>query len=221
MPRAPSCFSVRYGCGTHRRTVSRQPARGRSRNCTSGRLRTGHAKQQSERARHAARINHATPQLADVDGFSARMLARRRAAAGPDAAHEQHARAVIVFQIVNISLEPRDIADANAGTRTGPRRYDKTGRVAVGVGPVALMSSNRRRDDGRDGVATAAAVAINARRTNMHFSTVGGERDEHSDPGKWDKCGGLYFTGFHERLPDASDARAERSAPSRPSMYFL
>jgi hypothetical protein len=80
------------------------------------------------------------------------------------------------------------------------------------------MGSDRRLS-GSGRATAAAAVATNIRRTNMHFSNVGGERDEHSDPGKWDKICGLHCGDFHERLPDASDARAEASPT--PSMYFL
>src|SRR6185295_10836541 len=170
----------------------------------------------------AARIDHAAAQLADVERLSAWMLAGRRTAAGPNSTHEQHARTVIVFQIVDIGLEPRDIADTNARACPRLRRYDKTGRVAVGVGPAAVVSSDRRLDSRGDGVAPVTVVATSARRANMHFPDVGGERDKHGDPGKGDKCRGLNFGDSHGRLREAGCcSSAERLAPSTPSVYFL
>jgi hypothetical protein len=44
-----------------------------------------------------ARINFAPSDLANIQSFSARVLALRQTTARPDARHEQHARAVIVF----------------------------------------------------------------------------------------------------------------------------
>ena len=46
--------------------------------------------------------------------------------AGTNATHEQHARAVIVFQIVDIGLKTPGIGDANASTCTCLGGYDDT-----------------------------------------------------------------------------------------------
>jgi len=129
---------------------------------------------------------------------------------------------VIVFQIVDIGLEPRGIADTNARACPRLRRYDKTGRIAVGVGPAAVMSGDRRLDSRGDGFTPVPVVATSARRANMHFPDVGGERDKHGDPGKWDKCRGLDFRDSHGCLREAGCCScAERLAPSTPSVYFL
>src|SRR4026208_2496967 len=61
-----------------------------------------------------ARIDHPAPQLADVECLAARVLAGSRTTAGPDSAHEQHAYAVIVFQIVDVGMEPRCLTNARA-----------------------------------------------------------------------------------------------------------
>src|SRR6188474_1153228 len=66
------------------------------------------------RRQFAARIDHPAPQLADVECLATRVLAGSRTTAGPDPAHEQHAYAVIVFQIVDVGLEPRCITNTYA-----------------------------------------------------------------------------------------------------------
>jgi hypothetical protein len=80
----------------------------------------------------AARIDHAAPTLAHVQSFPARMFARGRATSRPNAIHEQHASAVIVFQIVYVGLEARGIGDADAGTRTCFMGNDDA-FVAIGI----------------------------------------------------------------------------------------
>ncbi len=76
----------------------------------------------------AAPVDDAATKLADVQSLSARMLARGRAAAPPNTAHEQHARTVIVFQIVDIRLKLRGKALADAGARAGLVRNDDSRR---------------------------------------------------------------------------------------------
>jgi hypothetical protein len=66
----------------------------------------------------AAGINYAAPELAHIQGFSARMFAGNRAPARPNAPHKQHTRAVVVFQVIDIGLEARGISNTNASTRT-------------------------------------------------------------------------------------------------------
>jgi hypothetical protein len=98
----------------------------------SGDLTEGNAPRQV-----AAWINHAAPTLAHVQSFSARVFTSRRTMAGPNAVHKQHARAVIVFQVIDIGLETCGISDANASMRACLERYDDTNSfVPVGVEPV-------------------------------------------------------------------------------------
>ena len=87
----------------------------------------------------AARIDHAAPTLAHVQSFAAWVLARGRATSRPNAIHEEHARAMIVFQIVDVGLEARGICNTNTSTGAGFVRNDNTRRVAVGVERVRLL----------------------------------------------------------------------------------
>src|SRR5262249_19966240 len=80
----------------------------------------------------AARIDNAAPALAHVQSFSAGVFTGRRTSARPNAAHKQHARAVVLFQVIDIGLETCGVSDANASTRTSLGRYDDASSVAVG-----------------------------------------------------------------------------------------
>ena len=75
-------------------------------------VRSGDAAKRKATGQIATLINHATPQLAYIQGFSARMLAGGQAAPRTNPAHEQHARAVIAFKIINVRLETRGVCDA-------------------------------------------------------------------------------------------------------------
>jgi hypothetical protein len=75
----------------------------------------------------AARIDRAAPALANVQCFSTRVLARRVTPAWPNAAHEQHARAVVVFQIIDIGSETRCVSNAYTSTRPCLGRNDNPG----------------------------------------------------------------------------------------------
>src|SRR4029078_11563442 len=70
--------------------------------------------QRGARRQFTAVIDHPAPLLADVECLATRVLARSRTTAAPDTAHEQHAYAVIVFQIVDVGLEPRCITNTYA-----------------------------------------------------------------------------------------------------------
>ena len=86
----------------------------------------------------AARVDHAAPTLAHVQSFSARVLARGRATSWPNAVHEQHARAMIVFQIVDVGLKTCSVGDADTGTRASLVRNDDP-LVAVGIEYMRLL----------------------------------------------------------------------------------
>jgi hypothetical protein len=86
----------------------------------------------------ASRIDHAAPTLAHVQSFSARVLARGRATSWPNSVHEQHARAMIVFQIVDVGLETCSVGDADTGTRASLVRNDDP-LVAVGIEYMRLL----------------------------------------------------------------------------------
>jgi hypothetical protein len=58
-------------------------------------VRSGDPSERDATRQIATRIDDAAPTLAHIQGFSARVLACRRTMPGPDAAHEQHARAVM------------------------------------------------------------------------------------------------------------------------------
>ncbi|MGB8610839.1 MAG: hypothetical protein WCD60_04220 [Pseudolabrys sp.] len=72
------------------------------------------------------------------------MLARGRATSRPNAIHEEHARAMFVFQIVDVGLEARGICNTNTSTGAGFVRNDNTRRVAVGVERVRLLCRRLR-----------------------------------------------------------------------------
>jgi hypothetical protein len=93
----------------------------------------------------AAWVNGTAPELTHVKRFPARMFAGNRTSASTNAAHEQHARAVIGFQIVDIGLKTCGISDANASTCTCLARNDDASRVAVGVERGRLMLRGRYR----------------------------------------------------------------------------
>jgi len=86
----------------------------------------------------ATRVDYTASTLAHVQSFSARVLARRRATSWPNAVHEQHARAVIVFQIVDVGLEARSVGDADTGTRASLVRDDDA-LVTVGIEDMRLL----------------------------------------------------------------------------------
>src|SRR4029453_11729850 len=54
------------------------------------------------------------------------MFAFRRTSPRPNAAHEQHTRTVVLFQIIDIRLETSGISDADPSTRTCFGRHDDT-----------------------------------------------------------------------------------------------
>src|SRR5262249_6326905 len=83
------------------------------------------------------------------------MFAGNRTSAGTNAAHEQHARAVAVFQVINIGLETRRISHANARACTGLGRYDNAGCVAIGVDRARMLSGGDRSSDSRTALAKA------------------------------------------------------------------
>src|SRR5262245_11471402 len=102
-------------------------------------MRSGDAAERNACGQIAARLDHATPALAHVQGFSARMLACRGTMAGTDAIHEQHSRAVIVFQVVNVGLKSRGIRDADTSLRACLERDNNADR------PVAVCVERARR----------------------------------------------------------------------------
>lgn len=98
----------------------------------------GNSTKGDPRRQIAARIDHAAPTLAHVQSFSARVLARGRATSWPNAVHEQHARAMIVFQIVDVGLETCSVGDADTGTRASLVRDDDA-PVAIGIEYIRLL----------------------------------------------------------------------------------
>ena len=92
----------------------------------------GNSTKGDPRRQIAARIDHAAPTLAHVQSFSARVLARGRATSWPNAVHEQNARAMIVFQIIDVGLETCSVGDADTGTRASLVRDDDA-PVAIGI----------------------------------------------------------------------------------------
>jgi hypothetical protein len=86
----------------------------------------------------AARVDHAAPTLAHVQSFSARVLARGRATSWPNAVHEEHARAMIVFEIVDVRLKTCSVGDADTSTRASLVRNDEA-LVAVGIEYMRLL----------------------------------------------------------------------------------
>ena len=98
----------------------------------------GNSTKGDPRRQIAARIDHTAPTLAHVQSFSARVLARGRATSWPNSVHEQHARAMIVFQIVDVGLETCSVGDADTGTRASLVRNDDP-LVAVGIEYMRLL----------------------------------------------------------------------------------
>jgi hypothetical protein len=121
----------------------------------------------------AAAINHAAPELTHVYRLSARVLAGVRAPARTNAAHKQHASAVVVFQIVDVGLEARSVTDGDAGPRAGFGRYNKTGCVAVRVGWGSDRSINRWRLCARQALVYAQVRAQNVRRQHNEYAKGG------------------------------------------------
>jgi hypothetical protein len=98
----------------------------------------GNSTKGDPRRQIAVRIDHTAPTLAHVQSFSARVLARGRATSWPNSVHEQHARAMIVFQIVDVGLETCSVGDADTGTRASLVRNDDP-LVAVGIEYMRLL----------------------------------------------------------------------------------
>jgi len=98
----------------------------------------GNSTKGDPRRQIAARIDHTAPTLAHVQSFSARVLARGRATSWPNSVHEQHARAMIVFQIVDVGLEACRVGDADTGTCASLVRNDNA-LVAVGIEYMRLL----------------------------------------------------------------------------------
>jgi hypothetical protein len=98
----------------------------------------GNSTKGDPRRQIAVRIDHTAPTLAHVQSFSARVLARGRATSWPNSVHEQHARAMIVFQIVDVGLETCSVGDADTGTRASLVRNDDP-PVAVGIEYMRLL----------------------------------------------------------------------------------
>src|SRR4029077_7613274 len=105
------------------------------------------------------------------------MFAGRRTMAGANATHEQHARAVIGFQIVDVGLKTCGISDANASTCTRLGGYDDTYCIAVGVERGRLSPSTRDRlFNFRRGVAGARCRHSCAERRAVAIVVAGGHR---------------------------------------------
>src|SRR4029077_16075282 len=116
------------------------------------------------------------------------MFAGRRTMAGTNAAHEHHARAVIVFQIVNVSLEARGIGDTNASPCARLGRDNNTGCcIAVRIERGRLSPSSdyrlfnfrpalaraRRRPCGGESPAVAIVVAARPRQAILKMTLPG------------------------------------------------
>ena len=65
----------------------------------------------------ATRVHYAATKLAHIQCLSAWMHAGRRTSSRTHAAHEENAGAVVVFQVINIGLEPRRVSNADTCTR--------------------------------------------------------------------------------------------------------
>ena len=90
----------------------------------------------------AARIDHPAGTLAHIQSPSARVLARGRTMPGADTVHEQHASAMVIFQIIDVGLETRSVADANARFCTCLERYDDAySFVPIGIKPWCVPRS--------------------------------------------------------------------------------
>src|SRR5262245_37619939 len=153
----------------------------------------------------AFRINHAAPTLAHVQGFSARMLTCGRTMPRPDAAHEQHARAVIVFQVIDIGLKAPGIGNTNAGLRAClDGYYDANSCIAVGVDrmPPSWSGCDRvlrcshivltlYRGARAWGCAAAIVVTRNGRRRRLTM-TLNGLRRQHDQHTEGGKCNDLH-----------------------------
>ncbi len=166
-------------------------------------VRSGDPSERDATRQIATRIDDAAPTLAHIQGFSARVLACRRTMPGPDAAHEQHARAVIVFQIIDVGLETCSVGNANAGFRACLEGYHDV--VAVSVDHARLSCSGCRRVLGRSpcrflaqsprtrtfGCAAAIVVTFDYRRRRLTMTLNGlrRQRDEHPEG---DKCSDLH-----------------------------
>src|SRR5262245_29436344 len=96
-------------------------------------VRSGDPTESDATGQIAARIDHAAPALAHVQGFSAGVFTGRRTSPRPNAAHKQHARAVVLLQVIDIGLETCGVSDANASTRSGHGRCDDASLVEGSV----------------------------------------------------------------------------------------
>ena len=108
-------------------------------------VRRGDAAERNTARQVTARIDDAAAALAHVERLSTRVLARRRAVAGADAAHEQHARAVVGLEIVDVGLKARGVGGADARAGAGLVRDDNAGRaIAVGIAGVRAARRSPR-----------------------------------------------------------------------------
>src|SRR5262245_18935699 len=145
------------------------------------------------------------------------MLACRRTMPGPDATHEQHAHAVIVFQVMDVGLETCSVGNANAAFCASFEVYPHAiSFIAVRIDHAQLSGSGCRRVVGRSPcrflspsprtrtLGCAATIVVTCdrgrRRLTMTFSGLRRQRDEHPEG---DKCSDL-----HALLLDEADTHS-------------
>ena len=87
----------------------------------------------------ATAVHDPAAQLANIQCLAAWVQARDRTVPRANASHKKDAGSVIVFQVVDISLEARRISGRNAGTRARFAGCNDSRRVSVGVNGLLAM----------------------------------------------------------------------------------
>ena len=82
-------------------------------------MRGSNLRKRSARRQMATRVHDAATKLAHIQCPSAWVHAGTRTTAGTNTAHEENAGAVVVFEVINVGLEPCPVSNIN--TRTRPR----------------------------------------------------------------------------------------------------
>ena len=87
----------------------------------------------------AAAVHHPAAQLANIQRFAAWVKARDRTMPWANAAHKEDASTIIIFQVIDIGLEPRCKSSRDTGTRACFERCNDPRRVTVGVNDLFAM----------------------------------------------------------------------------------